>query len=89
MDSLAVLGLPIWITELDAVVDSDLKRADTIDKIMRTAFAHPAVHGIVLWTFWDKHAWKKNTSLFHGHQFTVSSAINSNIYLLLTSLFSK
>lgn len=43
---------------------------------MRTAFAHPAVHGIVLWTFWDKHAWKKNTPLFHGHEFTVGSALN-------------
>jgi len=67
-----VLGLPIWITELDTVVDNDSKRADAIEKIMRTAFAHPAVRGIVLWTFWDRHAWKKNASLFHGRQFKVS-----------------
>ena len=71
MDSLSTLGLPIWITELDSVVDSDVKRADVLEKILRTAYAHPAVEGVVLWTFWDRHAWKKNASLFDGHKFKV------------------
>uniref|UniRef100_A0A7M5U8U6 GH10 domain-containing protein n=1 Tax=Clytia hemisphaerica TaxID=252671 RepID=A0A7M5U8U6_9CNID len=74
LDDLAVLGLPIWITELDVVAENDVKRAEVLEKIIRVAYAHPSVQGIVLWTFWDKHEWKKNTSLFEGHFFKPNEA---------------
>ena len=75
---LSATGLPIWITELDIKEEDENKRADIFENILRAVFSHPAVHGVILWTFWDKHSWRGNhTSLFDGENFTVSVSLNS------------
>ncbi|XP_057304862.1 uncharacterized protein LOC130641875 [Hydractinia symbiolongicarpus] len=70
LDILATAGLPIWITELDIKEEDEKKRADNLEIIMRVAFSHPAVQGMVFWSFWDKHSWRgNNTCLFEGDNF--------------------
>ncbi|XP_054788151.1 endo-1,4-beta-xylanase 5-like [Prosopis cineraria] len=50
MDTLAATGLPIWLTELD--VTSQPNQAEYLEEILREAYSHPSVEGIVLWTAW-------------------------------------
>ncbi|GJN37565.1 hypothetical protein PR202_gb26537 [Eleusine coracana subsp. coracana] len=47
LDKLAVTGLPIWITELDVSAADDNVRADDLEIVLREAYAHPAVEGLV------------------------------------------
>ncbi|XP_064992982.1 endo-1,4-beta-xylanase 2-like isoform X2 [Musa acuminata AAA Group] len=53
LDKLAILGLPIWFTELDVSAENEYIRADDLEVILREAFAHPAVEGVLLWGFWE------------------------------------
>ncbi|KAH7665000.1 Endo-1,4-beta-xylanase protein [Dioscorea alata] len=53
LNKLAILGLPIWFTELDVAAENEHIRADDLEIILREAYAHPAVEGIVLWGFWE------------------------------------
>ena len=66
LDKLAALGLPIKVTEFDVgdwqvgMNESEEVQAEKFETFIRTAFSHPAVHGIVLWGFWDNRHWVKN-----------------------------
>ncbi|CAI9098526.1 OLC1v1035191C2 [Oldenlandia corymbosa var. corymbosa] len=53
LNKLAILGLPIWITELDVSSENEYIRAEDLEVMLREAFAHPAVDGILLWGFWE------------------------------------
>ncbi|BAF12790.1 endo-1,4-beta-xylanase 1 [Oryza sativa Japonica Group] len=53
LDRLAVLGLPLWFTELDVSSANEHVRADDLEAMLREAYAHPAVDGVVLWGFWE------------------------------------
>ncbi|XP_020257936.1 uncharacterized protein LOC109834338 isoform X2 [Asparagus officinalis] len=53
LDKLEILGLPIWFTELDVVASNEHVRADDLEVMLREAYAHPSVEGIVLWGFWE------------------------------------
>ncbi|CAI9116037.1 OLC1v1017081C1 [Oldenlandia corymbosa var. corymbosa] len=53
LDKLGILRLPIWFTELDVSSTNEYTRADDLEVMLREAFAHPAVDGIVLWGFWE------------------------------------
>ncbi|MQM14991.1 hypothetical protein Taro_047925 [Colocasia esculenta] len=53
LDKLAILGLPIWFTELDVSAVNEHVRADDLEVVLREAYAHPAVGGIMLWGFWE------------------------------------
>ncbi|KAK3035724.1 hypothetical protein RJ639_033426 [Escallonia herrerae] len=50
IDKLAKARLPIWLTELD--VSSSPNQAMYLEEIIREAYAHPAVKGIVMWASW-------------------------------------
>ncbi|KAH7290202.1 hypothetical protein KP509_30G036100 [Ceratopteris richardii] len=57
LDKLATLGLPIWLTELDINVNAlpnhnITQGAIYLEDVLREAFSHPAVQGIVMWTAW-------------------------------------
>ena len=42
------------------------------ENILVTAFSHPSVEGVVLWSFWDQQAWRgRHTSLVDGDEFKV------------------
>jgi hypothetical protein len=37
--------------------DDDERRADTLEMLLRTAHAHPAVSAVLLWGFWARAHW--------------------------------
>ncbi|KAK8948384.1 hypothetical protein KSP39_PZI004973 [Platanthera zijinensis] len=63
LDKLAILGLPIWFTELDVAAVNERVRADDLEVMLREAYAHPAVEGIVLWGFWELFMSRDNSHL--------------------------
>ncbi|MFH0908243.1 MAG: endo-1,4-beta-xylanase [bacterium] len=55
--TLTVLGkfhLPVKITEFSCDAEDERVQAETLEHVYRTAFAHPAVSGILMWGFWEK-----------------------------------
>ncbi|XP_066397127.1 endo-1,4-beta-xylanase 1-like isoform X1 [Miscanthus floridulus] len=71
LDKLAILGLPIWITELDVTAENEHIRADDLEVFLREAFAHPAVGGIILWGFWEMFMFRE-----HAHLVDADGTIN-------------
>ena len=64
LDTLAVFKLPIKITEFDCVAGKESVQAQSLVDLYRTAFAHPAVEGILMWGFWEKWHWKPEAALW-------------------------
>lgn len=60
LDSLAELGLPIWITEFDYAHASETVRANQLEGFYRLAYAHPAVEAIKSWGFWEGAHWRSD-----------------------------
>lgn len=50
LDILGAAKLPIWLTELD--VERSPNQANYLEEIMREAYSHPAVQGIIVWSGW-------------------------------------
>ncbi|ONL95889.1 Glycosyl hydrolase family 10 protein [Zea mays] len=51
LDKLATLGLPIWFTEIDISNKFDAQtQAAYLEQVLREAYSHPAVSGVMLWT---------------------------------------
>ncbi|PKA49691.1 hypothetical protein AXF42_Ash004232 [Apostasia shenzhenica] len=66
LDKLAILGLPIWFTELDVAAENEHVRAEDLEVMLREAFAHPAVEGIMLWGFWELFMCRDNSHLVNA-----------------------
>lgn len=66
LDKLGILGLPIWFTELDVSSINECVRADDLEVMLREAFAHPAVDGIMLWGFWELFMSRDNAHLVNA-----------------------
>eukprot|EP00897_Mesotaenium_endlicherianum_P008901 jgi/Mesen1/8039/ME000428S07245 len=49
LDVLSKAGLPIWFTELDINEKDPQTQADYFELVMREAFSHPNVDGILMW----------------------------------------
>uniref|UniRef100_A0A453DTX5 GH10 domain-containing protein n=1 Tax=Aegilops tauschii subsp. strangulata TaxID=200361 RepID=A0A453DTX5_AEGTS len=75
LDKLAATELPVWITELDVSAADEAVRADDLEVVLREAFAHPAVEGIMLWGFMQGHMWRSHGQLLNADG-TVSQAGN-------------
>nr|ACL53900.1 unknown [Zea mays] len=50
LDTLAQAGIPVWLTEVD--VAPGPSQAQHLEEVLREAYAHPAVQGIVIWSAW-------------------------------------
>ncbi|KAK6136479.1 hypothetical protein DH2020_029775 [Rehmannia glutinosa] len=50
LDVLGATNMPIWLTELDT--KRGPAQAVELEEIMREAFAHPAIEGIIVWGGW-------------------------------------
>lgn len=50
LDTLAQAGVPVWLTEVD--VAAGPSQAYCLEEVLREAYAHPAVQGIILWAAW-------------------------------------
>ncbi|CAO2204787.1 unnamed protein product [Urochloa humidicola] len=66
LDRLAVTGLPVWVTELDVSAADEGVRADDLEIVLREAFAHPAVEGVMLWGFMQGHMWRSHAQLVNA-----------------------
>lgn len=66
LDTLGILGLPIWFTELDVSSTNEHIRADDLEVMIREAFAHPAVDGVMLWGFWELFMSRENSHLVNA-----------------------
>ena len=71
LDILGKAGLPIWITELDILERNETKRARALEHVMRMAFGHKSVSGIVLWAFWSNAAWRGADTALIDENFNV------------------
>lgn len=71
LDKLAILGLPIWFTELDVSAVNEHVRADDLEVVLREAYAHPALEGVMLWGFWE-------LFMFRDHSHLVDAEGNIN-----------
>lgn len=66
LDKLGILGLPIWFTEVDISSDNEYVRADDLEVMLREAFAHPAVEGVMFWGFWELFMSRNNAHLVNA-----------------------
>lgn len=66
LDKLGILGLPIWFTALDVSSTNEFVRADDLEVMMREAFTHPCVEGIMLGGFWEMMMRRKYSHLVNA-----------------------
>lgn len=66
LDKLGTLGLPVWFTEVDVSSNNEHVRADDLEVMLREAFAHPAVEGVMLWGFWELFMSRDNAHLVNA-----------------------
>ncbi|MBN1804309.1 MAG: endo-1,4-beta-xylanase [Sedimentisphaerales bacterium] len=79
LDKLAKIGLPIRITEFNIpgqrssfyqhrgvklTLEEENDKARGLTDYYRICFAHPAVHGILMWGFWEGANWIPQSSLY-------------------------
>lgn len=69
LNELGALGIPLWLTEFDSAMDDLKGQAQLYENVLRLAFSHPNVHGIVLWGFYDET--NDRAALMHGPDFQV------------------
>ena len=74
LDSLAELGLPIWITEYDSVNADQNVRADNLEMLYRIAFSKTAVDGILMWGFWAGSHWLGSNAAIVNLNWTLNAA---------------
>jgi len=64
LDRFAVFGLPIQITEFDVNSTDETFQAAYLRDFMTAVFAHPSVHGFVMWGFWEGAHWRPAAALY-------------------------
>ncbi|XP_031549685.1 uncharacterized protein LOC116287179, partial [Actinia tenebrosa] len=83
LNTLAEVGRPIWLTEVDILNKDPVGRANSLEALMRTAFSHPSVHGIMFWAFWDRNSWRgPDVALVNGDEWKLNAAGERYIKLL-------
>ncbi len=82
-DQLAQFGLPIKITEHDMDVEkmTQIQHATETAKIMRLAFSHPAIEGLVFWGIMDP-GWRSAVGNMINQDRTPKLAADSLYYLV-------
>jgi GH35 family endo-1,4-beta-xylanase len=74
LDALATLGLPIWITEYDSADPEEAVNADRLEVVYRTAFAHPAVEGVLAWVVWAGDSWRGPSAAWAREDWTLTAS---------------
>ncbi|MBN1309577.1 MAG: endo-1,4-beta-xylanase [Chitinispirillaceae bacterium] len=65
----ALPGKELWLTEVDFSIDT-LVRAEKMEELMRSCFAHPRIGGLLLWVWWEGNRWRPYTSFLVDSNFT-------------------
>jgi GH35 family endo-1,4-beta-xylanase len=88
LDKLATTDLPVWLTELD-VSESDVDlRADDLEVVLREAYAHPAVEGVMFWGFMQGNMWRQDACLVNADG-TVNDAGERPVTCKLQSILTR
>ncbi len=74
LDTLATLGLPIWITEYDSAEEDEEVNADRLEVVYRTAFSHPAVEGVLAWVVWAGDSWRGPNAAWAREDWTLTAS---------------
>lgn len=74
LETLAVFGLPIKITEYDCDLADEQAQAASLEALYRIAFSHPAVEGILTWSLWEKNSWRPGAALLRADLATKPAA---------------
>lgn len=73
-DSLAQLGLPIWVTEYDSLNADENVRADNLETLYRLAFSKPSVDGVMMWGFWAGSHWRGSNAAIVNLDWSLNAA---------------
>ena len=63
LDALAILGLPIYVSELDLESSDDDEQLAMYQRVFPVLWEHPAVAGVTLWGHRAGRIWKRNAFL--------------------------
>lgn len=74
LDSLAQLGIPIWITEYDSLNTNENVRADNLETVYRLAFSKSAVDGVLMWGFWAGSHWRGSNAAIVNLDWSLNAA---------------
>jgi endo-1,4-beta-xylanase len=74
LNSLAELGLPIWITEYDSLNADENVRANNLETLYRMAFSTTNVEGILMWGFWAGSHWRGADAAIVNLNWTLNEA---------------
>jgi GH35 family endo-1,4-beta-xylanase len=74
LDSVATLGYPIWCTEFDIADADENARASKVENFYRTAFGHPAVAGIMAWSWWENDSYRGPEGAWVNADWTLNAA---------------
>lgn len=74
IDSLAQLGLPIWITEYDSLNANENIRADNLEILYRLSFSKQSVGGVLMWGFWAGSHWRGSNAAIVNLNWTLNEA---------------
>lgn len=74
LDSIAELGLPIWVTEFDSSNADENVRADNLEMLYRIAFSKSSVDGVLMWGFWAGSHWRGSNAAIVDLNWTLNAA---------------
>lgn len=74
IERLAVLHLPIWVTELDVSDPDENRRAAKLEEFLRSAYSHRNVQGIILWGHWAGCIWRGPDAALWNLDWSINAA---------------
>ncbi len=64
LEKLGQFNLPVTITEFDINTKDEARQAEDTRRFYKLCFAHPAVHAILMWGFWEGSHWIPDAALW-------------------------
>ncbi len=66
LDTLAAIGLPLYITEYDIGLADDNQQRDVMESQMNMYWNHSSIRGITLWGYIVDATWRDNTGIMYS-----------------------
>jgi GH35 family endo-1,4-beta-xylanase len=76
LQQLAVLKLPIQVTEFGIQTTNENQYAEDLRRIYRVCFAHPSVMGVTRWGMWEPEMWPREKAVQDSQQLDGAHARN-------------
>jgi hypothetical protein len=82
-------GLPIEITEFDAVIPDDSEHAVYVRDFLTAALAHPAIDTFMIWGWWEGNQWRGPDAALARLDWTSRPALDAYKDLVLNQWWSR